>query len=305
MAGSLRRMPKEQIDIHLRYEGPDVDDGAMSLQDAVPVLQGFASAYGKLATQEDPHSTHRRRITGVRPGSVVFALDVWTILNDNANVIASVGVLGGAGIAIVKKIIGVIRAKKHVRREPYQERIGPIQNTIIITNSQNVNLEMPLEVYELFKAGTIDSDLDRVTSPLQPGRIDAAEIEAHAVDGTVLRERIQAEDRQYFQTALEGAAVTATKETWLVAKLNSLTKSTNSGWLYLVDGTRAFYRYQGTNSQELHQLFGTYDGLVRVRCVAHLDDTLKVVSLDVFEFERVQGDLFGHISAEKDDSAEN
>jgi hypothetical protein len=34
-------VPKEQIEIHLRYEGPDVNDGTMSIQDIVPVLEGF------------------------------------------------------------------------------------------------------------------------------------------------------------------------------------------------------------------------------------------------------------------------
>jgi hypothetical protein len=69
----------------------------------------------------------------------------------------------------------------------------------------------------------------------------------------------------------------ARAETPLVAKLNSLTKTTNSGYLYLTDGTRAFYRYKGDNPQQLHLLFGTYSGLVRIRCIAHLDANLKIV----------------------------
>ena len=71
-------MPREQIEIHLRYEGPDVDDGTMSIQDIVPVLQGFASAYGKIASSDDPSSTHRLRITGIRRGSADILLEVWT-----------------------------------------------------------------------------------------------------------------------------------------------------------------------------------------------------------------------------------
>jgi hypothetical protein len=106
----------------------------------------------------------------------------------------------------------------------------------------------------------------------------------------LLRECIEAEDRPYFATS--EAVSTSTRETWLTAKLNSLTKSTNSGWQYLIDGTRVFYRYKGENERELHNLFGSYDGLVRVRCVAHLDDSLKVVTVDVLDIERVQGHLF-------------
>src|SRR5687767_11136407 len=61
-----RGVTKEQLEIHLRYEGPDVNDGTMSVEDIVPVLQGFSSAYGKLASTADPQSTHRLRIAAVR-----------------------------------------------------------------------------------------------------------------------------------------------------------------------------------------------------------------------------------------------
>lgn len=288
-SNSLPPMPREQLEIHLRYEGQDVDDGSMSLQDAVPVLQGFASAYGKLAAVDDPQSTHRLRITGVRPGSVVFALDVWTFLDHHANVISAAGVIGGAAIGIVAKIIGVIRMKKHVRREPYREHIGQGNNTIIVTNSQNVTIEMPLQVYELFKAGTLDSDLSKVVSPLAEGRIDAAELEARVADGVVLRERIEAPERPYFDTAI--TVTTTTRETWLTVRLNSVTKSTNRGYLYLLDGTRASYTYKGENPTKLYTLIA-HDGPVRIRCVAFLDENLKVASVDIFDLEKVQGELF-------------
>ena len=282
-------MPKEQIEIHLRYEGPDVDDGAMSLQDIVPVLLGFSSAYGKLAATDDPNSTHRLKITAVRPGSADIVLEVWTMLGANAGQIAAVGALGGAAIWIIRKIAGVIRVKRHVKRCPFKETVAA-NNSIAISNVDNVILEVPLQVYELFKSGNIDKDLDRLTSPLVAGRIDAAEVEARPVDGEVLRERITAEERPYFDCG--DLARTSTRETWLVARLNSLTKSTNSGHLYLNDGTRVFYRYVGDDPGQLCEIFGTYNGLVRIRCTANMDENLKVLDLDVIVIERVQGDLF-------------
>jgi hypothetical protein len=281
-------VPREQIDISLRYEGPDVDDGSMSLQDAVPVLQGFASAYGKLAAVHDPDSTHRLRITGVKPGSVVFALDVWTVLDHNANVLTSASIVGGAAWAIVRTIGRLIAAKKHVRREPYQERIGPTTNSIVITNSQNVTLEVPLEVYELMKSGTLDADLNKIVSPLSEGHIDAAELEARNADGVVLRERIDASERPYFDTTV--VATTSTGRTWLTVRLNSVTKTTNRGFLYLLDGTRASYTYVGNSAQKLYNLIA-HDGPVRIDCVAHMDENLKPTSVDIYELEKVQGEL--------------
>ena len=174
----------------------------MSLQDIVPVLQGFSSAYGKLAATDDPSSTHRLKISAVRPGSADIILEVWTTLGQNAAQLTAIGAIAavlGVAYKIIQKIIGVSKIKRHVKRRPFKESIKA-NNSIVIANSENVTLEVPLEVYELFKSGSIDKDLDRLTSPLVEGRIDAAEVEARPTDGEVLRERITAEERPYFES---------------------------------------------------------------------------------------------------------
>src|SRR5713101_1739972 len=61
--------PSEVVPFVLKYEGPEVDDGSMSIEDIVPVLQGFASAYGKIASEQGVGVQHRIRITGVERGS--------------------------------------------------------------------------------------------------------------------------------------------------------------------------------------------------------------------------------------------
>jgi hypothetical protein len=220
-------------------------------------------------------------------------------LDHNANVIQSGAVVGSAATYIVSKIAGVIRAKKHVKRQPFTDRIGQ-SNNIIVTNSENVTIEMPFEIYELFKSGTLDADLAKITSPLVQGKIDAAELEARSVDATVLRERIEASERPYFDTTV--TTVTSTQPIWIVAKLNSLTKSTNSGYLWLTDGTRVFYRYTGDSAAKLYSLF-PYDIPVRVFCVAHQDANFKTASVDILDIERAQGELFPH-SIEEPESPE-
>ena len=42
----------------------------------------------------------------------------------------------------------------------------------------------------------------------------------------------------------------------------------------------------------------------RFACVAHMDENLKVVSLDIADIERPQGDLLADISPERDDQTE-
>ena len=134
------------------------------------------------------------------------------------------------------------------------------------------------------------------------GRIDAAEIEARSEDGNVLRERITVEERQYF----ENVEVTSTREMKLVVRLNSLTKTTNSGYLYLQDGKRVSYRYLGDDNQQLHFIFGAHSDPVQVRCKARMDENLDVLSLDIFEIERVQGGLFDALTgATKEDGSKD
>ena len=281
------KMPREQVEVHLRYEGPDVVDGTISLQDIIPALQGFSGAYRKLASTDDPDSTHLIRIATVRQGSADIVLEIWKSLGENADQIVALGVLTSSVFLICEKLARVIQLKRHVQGQPFEESISA-NNSIVITNSENVTIEAPPSVHEFFKNGKLNKDLDRLTSPLVEGRIDAAEIEARSEYGNVVRERIKVEERTYF----ENVEVTSTREMKLVVRLNSLTKTTNSGFLYLNDGKRVSYRYLGEDHQQLHLIFGAHSGPVQVRCKARMNENLDVLSLDVFEIERLQGGLF-------------
>ena len=295
------KLPRDQVEIHLRYEGPDVEDGTMSVQDIIPALQGFSGAYRKLASTDDPDSTHIVRVAAVRQGSADIVLEIWKSLGDNADQIVALGVLTSSVFLICEKLARVIQLKRHVQGRPFEESISA-NNSIVITNSENITIEAAPPVHELFKSGKLNKDLDRITSPLVSGRIDAAEIEARSEDGNVLRERITVEERQYF----ENVEVTSTREMKLVVRLNSLTKTTNSGYLYLKDGKRVSYRYLGDDNQQLYFIFGAHSDPVQVRCKARMDENLDVLSLDIFEIERVQGGLFDALTgATKEDGSKD
>ena len=298
IASDFDIMPKEQVDIHLRYEGPDVDDGTMSIQDIVPVLQGFSGAYAKLAKTDDPNSTHRVKISAVRSGSADIVLEVWKTAIENSEQIVAAVNAGAAAFGIVSTIVQVIQIKRHAQDNPVEVSISD-NNGIVIVNSNNVNIEMPPRVYEHFKNGILNKDLDLLTKPLVKDRIDAAEIEAISENGEVLRERITVDERQYFE--FEDKVVTTTKEMLLVVILSSLFKNTNSGHLYLQDGTRVPYRYLGEDPQELYSVFGMYDGPIQVKCKAKLDVNLRVGSIELLEFERVQGGLFDAPTADTEE----
>lgn len=280
--------PTEQLQIQLRYEGPDVENGSMSVEDIIPVLQGFSSAYGKLATVDDPQSIHRIRITGVKPGSANIILEVWQFLGDNAAALGGASVVTTGAYFIVRKIWGAIKLKKHTQKKPFKEKINGT-NSITVINSNNVEIVVPLELYELFKSKQIDGDLNKMMQPLEKDHIDSVELSATDPSGEILSERVSADERPYFDVELITA--TTTRETWLVVKLNSLTKSTNNGWAYLGDGSRIFYRYTGSNTSKLYNLF-SYSGPLRVKCTAHMDENLKVIELEILDLEKTQEDLF-------------
>ena len=268
----------------------------MALQDVIPVLQGFSGAYERLADTENSNITHHIKLSAVQQGSADIVLEVRHWLTDNSETIVAVAgltTIGGAmaiAFPIVNKIFEVIGIKKHVGADASKERISA-ENSIVVSNSNNVEITVSPRAYELYKNGTLDEDLERLTRPLQEGRINSAEFEVQADNQETLSQRITSEDRPHFE--IKDPEVTTTiKETEIVATLNSLTKSTNSGYLHLQNGKRIFYRYLGDDNSKLHTIFGNYNGPVKIRCRAKLDDQLDVVSVDVLKIDRMQMEMF-------------
>ncbi len=282
----------EKTEIHLKYEGPDVANGTMALNDVIPVLQGISGAYNRLADTENPNVTHRITLADVRPGSADIVLEVIEWLTENAEPIgAAAGLLtsGGVGYAVIKKIVDVIRIKKHVSGDPSRERIEA-PNSIVVANVENLEITVGRSAYEAYDRELIDKDLELMTRPLQRGRINSAQLTVQSENEETISELITAEDRPLFE--LTDLAVTATQETELVVTLNSLTKSTNSGYLYLPTQKRVFYSYTGDDRPKLYSIFGSYNGPVKIRCIAKLDDQLQVISLEILELDRAQLDMF-------------
>ena len=57
------------------------------------------------------------------------------------------------------------------------------------------------------------------------------------------------------------------------------------------------------NHSNLHRIFGTVDGPVKVQCEEKSGEDGEVVSLDIFDIERLQSDLFDPPAADaKDDN---
>ncbi|GAB4329339.1 MAG: hypothetical protein Kow0074_25830 [Candidatus Zixiibacteriota bacterium] len=277
----------EQIEIHLRYVGPDVEDGSMSINDIVPVLQGFSGAYTKLARDYGDESEHNIRIKNVRPGSADIGLEVWRVLSSNQETIATT-IASGIAIEIIKEIFGTIRLKRHTKKQPHTTSISA-ENSIVVTNAANVSITVPMKIYDRFVSGSIDPDLSKMTRPLEPGRIDKAELSTKVNEDEELREEVSASERQYFDT--EEKSVTSTQEAEYDVELNAIRKSSQSGYVILPDGSQVYFKYVGDDPDRLYSLF-PHKGLVRVRGVAHLDENLKVTRLDISSADVLQRDFF-------------
>ncbi len=278
----------EKVDIVLEYDGPEVVDGTMPIDDLVPVLQGVAGAYGTIAAHQGITVKHKLRLVGIQRGSAKIILDVWDMVGHNANQLQAVGSVVAASAAILTVVLGVITLKKHTRKEPYSATAEGMTQQINIVNSRHVSLSVPLTVFNAFKEGIIDSDLAKIASPLQEGSVDSSliSVQAGAMNES---EKIEYVDKYVFETA--NPIATIAPETWLLGSINAMTKSTNSGFLYLADGTRVHFRIKTQNPEKFYHLF-SHGGPVRVLASASLDSSLRPIDLVISDMVAIQGDLF-------------
>lgn len=279
-----------ELEIVLVYSGPDIQDGAMAVEDIVPVLQGFAGAYGKLAASQRIVTQHKLRLVAMRPGSAKLILDIWEMIGKNVPSLQAVSALVGSAMAVLGSIIAIIQLKKHTKNEPYSTKVDGTTGLVNVINADHVALAVSLSDFNIFKDKMIETDLARIVRPLESGHIDESKISVNGSGHVPLDEKITAAERPLFDIA--ESAITTTKETWITGQINSMTKSTNSGYMYLNDGSRVHFKLKGDNPSLYYGLFG-HEGLVRVRCVAHVDDSFRPTELDVYEMIPLQLSLFG------------
>jgi hypothetical protein len=276
---------KETVPLEIKYAGPDVDDGSMSISDVVPALQGLASAYGKIAAEENLQVKHNIRVTGVRKGSFEILLEVCATPEaiDNAVLIGSLAF--GAGISarlVIEKLVAVIKLTKHVNKNNYNTKVEGTDN-ITVTNSENVSVSFSLNVFQMYTSGLIKSDIAKIAEPLDAYKIDSATIKVDSQE-----EVITFADKALFETI--NVEVTKTQRMTLKGWLNSLTKSTNRGYFNLKDGSRVTYSLAVEQPETLYKFF-IHKGPVEIDCQAHLDENLKPILLDVYGITPLQSDL--------------
>jgi hypothetical protein len=279
---------RDHLRITLSYSGKDVDDGSMSLEDLVPVLQGFSSAYGKVSADSGILTQHRLRLVGLKHSSADLLLEVWKAVGDNSSELQAIGSLVQAAMAVVTGIVVCIQLKKHVKDRPYSTGIDGNRGLVIVSNGDNATIAVPPNDFRRFKDKLIDQDLSKITKPIEQGKIDSASIIVDDGDQPPISETITFRDKPYFE--VEEKPTTTTKESWLTGMINTMTKSTNGGFVYLNDGTRVSFHVVCDQPEQYWHLF-SHRGMVKMRAVAYMDENLKPTSLDVYEMIPMQPDL--------------
>ena len=281
----------ENTSVQLLYSGTDVDDGTVPVDYMVDALVGFSSAYGKIARQRQSNDiAHRLRVVGLQKGSAKILVDVveWVTKNPLASGVLLTGAttaLGGAYI-VLKDIAGVIRGKKHLAGAPIENHYTFNVPSVLLQNQSGVPLELSKEQFQYLQSGVLDADLDRLTAPLEEGRVE----EFKLTTGQEELATVDAQGSGYFVHT--DRTVTMTRDdVWMEGTLNSHSKSNNRGTFHTLSGKHIPYRYVGDDVQPL--LMGyAHNGVVKVRCKVTLDADMNPTGMEISEVQLGQAEMF-------------
>src|SRR5205823_3503193 len=126
-----------------------------------------------------------------------IVLDVLEFVRANpvaSGVLATVGLTATKGAyTFVKDLAQVIMAKKHLAGSPVPQVTfsGP---TMIFQNQSGVPFELTKEQLEFLQSGTLDAELDKLTAPLEEGRVDEFELRVNEEQLA----KIEASERRFF-----------------------------------------------------------------------------------------------------------
>jgi hypothetical protein len=281
----------DRVPLELCYHGNDVEKGSVPIECMVDALVGFSGAYAKVARRfRSDDVMHRLRVTGLKEGSARILVEAYEWARQNPE-LAALALTAGTGVitggwAVVRWIGETIRAKTHMAGTSIKNNVianGPV---ILIQNATGQQLPVSKQAVELLETGEIDAELDRLTAPLSPGRVDEFVLkiaDEHVADVT-------AKDRLYFVHTI--TSVTTTKDNiWMDGFLNSHSKTNNRGTFHTLDGKHIPYQYKGADPQPLLRGYA-YNGAVKVLCNVKFDSNMNPIFMTIYDVRLVQQLMF-------------
>lgn len=275
---------KQTVEVSLKYKGPDVDDGTMLVEDIVPALQGFSSAYSKIVSYKQLPYQHRIRITALSKGSFDVALQVWETAVNNADQLQTIAVVTGGAVGIIKIIFGVIDLIKHTKNQPSHTKIKE-NNVLIVVNSDGVEKEFPLDVFSIFSEKIIGLELEKIITPLDTGRINTLDCSA-ILDNKTIHTDISDIEKPYFIN--ETTDITQTQEATLDGEFVSIHFHTNRGKFALPNGRQISYQLPAENPSRFYPFLIQTGRLMKIKCIGHLDSNFEVSRVDILDVVPLQ-----------------
>lgn len=276
----------DSLEISLRYSGPAVDDGTMPLNEVVDALQGFSGAYTRVANYMNPEASPQLRVAAVKTGSFELLILGWVVSTaaEHEHQLKAVELTLHYARHAVKVISDLIRAKKHIRSNPYTISVKGDGNNVNIINAENVTIPVTLDAANILKARLVDGDLNKIASPLRQKIIQKADLVVREAGKQLEEASITSEERDFFRPEpVQESAL----EQELVGRLVSLNKENNRGTFKMNENRSVPYRFVGKDKEVFHADF-SYKGPVRVTCTAHYDENQELISIDIESVERLQ-----------------
>ena len=273
--------------VSLIYNGPEVDDGTMPIDEVIDALQGFAGAYGKATNLISPESSYQLRISAVKSGSLDLSILASVMLGQYADHIRTLDLATQAAKRIFDILVALISFKKHTKGQPYHFSIKGDNNTVLVANIQGQEVSYAPEILDIAREKLLDADLNKIVSPLEQKRIESVEMIGEDESGEISRAEVRAEEREYFRP---DASVETKQEVEIIGSLVSLNKETDRGTFKRGNGENVRYRYIGERPESFHSDFA-YHGPVRIKGIAHFDQNLIPTFLEIKSVQRLQNEL--------------
>ena len=213
-----------QVEITLKYDGVDVDDGTMPIDDVISALRGFSNAYGRVASTDDPNGQHQIRVSAINKSSFAVTIVAWA--TSNATLLAVATPIAALIVTTILKLIELKKATKG--KPPAAVNVDGNNNTVIITTAgDNTKIVVSREVYALYNSKALDGDLSKIAAPLKEGKVEAVSLSAKDASGPIEPVVITNSEKSFFRG--EEVAVATSKPVELAGRFVSLNKESNRG----------------------------------------------------------------------------
>jgi hypothetical protein len=280
------KMPEVPLHIKLSYKGTDVDNGTMPVEDVILALKGFAGAYGKVADELLPESSHQLRVSAIEKSSFSLSVLAWITLPQAGDAIEKIRSVGSAAKYVFSVLSRLVEVKKHVKSRPYEIKVEGSHNTILIVNNDGGTMEFPREALPILQDKTVDSDLEKIASPLNGDVVSSAELIA-ADDQGILETSIASQDKDFFSVLEEEETKNDVEVSGVIV---SASKESHRGIFMRLDGHKVPYKFVGSDQQSFYSSFA-HRGVVRVFATAFFDQNLTLKRIDISRVVRLQAEL--------------